>query len=212
MFDEITTSAVRLIGQPGGLAEFTSLANIAVFCVDQSTRTVPTVYKPPVPYIFRLIPPNSIWDLSESLVKLMGLSITVAYMDHYLDLERYQRWWQRISHNYQGAPELWQLMGMSIGWEAWNRLEHPLAAVSESKAPYVRISFQNTIGRAMAPIVVDDNILGEMMTHQVIIKIRLIGCGIRSWQQHTAFPGVIIKQRSNVHPRCPLSSWKARQH
>lgn len=176
-FEEVTTTAVRLIGQPGGLAEFTSLANIAVFCVDQSDRTVPTLYKPPVPYIFRLIPPNSIWDLSESLVKLMGLSITVAYMDHYLDLERYQRWWQRISHNYQGAPELWQLMGMSIGWDAWNRLENPIAS-PESKEPYVRISFQNTIGRAIAPIVVDQNILGEMMTHQVIIKEQI------NWEWH----------------------------
>ena len=126
---------------------------------------------PPVPYIFRLISPQTIWDLSESMVKLTGLAVNVAYMDHYLDPERYSRWWKRISRNYQGEPELWQLLGDYIGWDAWNRIANPsMEHAVVPKEPYVRITFHNSLGRAVAPIIVDQEIVGEMTSHQVVIK------------------------------------------
>jgi AraC-like DNA-binding protein len=181
MFDEVITHAVRLIGRPGGLAQFTSLSYLAVCHRDLSRWTPASLPKPPIPYIFQLIPPNTIWDLSESLVKLTGLSINVAYMDHYLDRERYQRWWQRISHNYQGKPELWQLLGARIGWDRWNQIENPPSDITHES--HVRISFHNTIGRAIAPIVVDHQILGEMMSHQVILTDGM------NWDWHKAYAG-----------------------
>jgi AraC-like DNA-binding protein len=125
----------------------------------------------PVPYLFRLISPNTIWDLSESLVKLTRLSIQVAYMDHYLDRRRYERWWQRLSHNYQGMPDLWHLMGVSIGWDAWNRVEYPDDPTTIAPTqPYVRRSFHNTLARAVAPIVVERQVLGEITSHVVLLE------------------------------------------
>jgi AraC-like DNA-binding protein len=168
---------------PGGLAQFTSLARLAAYHRNLSRWNPASLPRPPVPYLFRLIPPYSIWDLSESLVKLTGLSVNVAYMDHYLDQERYERWWRRISRNYQGEPELWQLLGMAIGWDTWNQIEFPEEELSvERQEPYVRISFHNTIGRAVAPIVVDQQILGEMSSHQVIIKEHFD----QEWHRHYA--------------------------
>lgn len=170
-FNEVTTTALRLIGNPGGLAQFTSLAYLAVFHRDLSRWNPASLPTPPMPYIFRLIPPHAIWDLSESMVKLTGLAVSMAYMDHYLDAERYARWWKRISRNYQGEPELWQLLGMSIGWDNWNRIENPeTEGRVVSREAHVRISFHNTIGCAVAPIHVDQQVLGEISSHQVIIK------------------------------------------
>lgn len=170
-FNAVSTSAIRLIGQAGGLAQFTSLAHLGVFHRDLSRWNPASLPVPPVPYIFRLIPPPTIWDLSESMVKLTGLTVNVAYMDHYLDSERYERWWKRISRNYQGEPELWQILGMSIGWDMWNRIENPETDIKlASNEPYVRISFHNTIARAVAPIIVDHQILGEISSHSVIIN------------------------------------------
>jgi AraC-like DNA-binding protein len=170
-FCEVTTTAIRLIGRPGGHAQFTSLAYLAVFDRDLSRWNPAALPPPPVPYLFSLIPPQTIWDFSESMVKLMGLSVTVAYMDHYLDAERYARWWKCISHNYEGDPELWQLVGASIGWDNWNDIENPRTEnAAQARDPYVRITFHNTIGRAIAPIIVDQRVLGEISTHQVIIK------------------------------------------
>jgi hypothetical protein len=179
IFDEVITNSVPLIGRPGGLAQFISLSYLTVFHRDLSRWNPTFLPKPPVPYIFRLIPPATIWDLSESLVKLTGISINVAYMDHYLDHQRYQRWWQRISHNYQGKPELWQLLGARIGWDQWNEIENP--ASSTRHESYVQVSFHNTIGRAIAPIVVDSQILGEMMSHQVVLTEDI------DWNWHEAY-------------------------
>ncbi len=170
-FNIVTTNAVRLIGQPGGLAQFTSLAHLAVYHRDLTRWNPASLPTPPLPYIFRLIPPQTIWDISESMVKLTGLAMNVAYMDHYLDPERYARWWKHISHNYLGEPELWQFLGNSIGWDNWNRIQHPDAdSPIVAREPYVRISFHNTIGQAVAPIVVDQQVLGEIASHQVIIR------------------------------------------
>ncbi len=182
-FNEVTTTAIRLIGNPGGLAQFTSLAHLAVFHRDLSRWNPASLPVPPMPYIFRLIPPNTIWDLSESMVKLTGLAVTVAYMDHYLDAERYARWWKRISRNYQGEPELWQFLGLAIGFDNWNRIENPDYDNPVSpKEPYVRISFHNTIGRAVAPIVVDQQVVGEIASHVVIIADQFD----EAWHQHYA--------------------------
>jgi AraC-like DNA-binding protein len=170
-FEMVSTKAVRIIGQPGGLAQFTSLSYMAVFHRDLSRWDASRLPKPPMPYLFRLISPNTIWDLSESLAKLTGLSVQVAYMDHYLDRPRYQRWWQRLSHNFQGKPDLWHLMGSSIGWDAWNRIEYPPDAGTEApRHPYVHTSFHNTLARAVAPIIVDDTVLGEISSHAVLLE------------------------------------------
>lgn len=170
-FNEVSTCAIRLIGQAGGLAQFTSLAYLAVFHRDLSRWNSALLPAPPVSHIFRLIPPQTIWDLSESMVKLTGLAVYLPYMDHYLDPERYARWWERISRNYQGEPELWHLLGASLGWDQWNRIENPdTKHLVEMKEPHVQISFHNTIGWAVAPIIVDQQVMGEISSHQVIIK------------------------------------------
>lgn len=172
-FERVRAKSVRVIGQPGGLAQFTSLARLAVYHRDLSRWNSGCLPKAPVPYIFRLIAPTTIWDLSESLVKLTNLAISLPYMDHYLDERRYRQWWSRISRNYQGYPELWQLVGDSIGWDEWRRIENNpeiTGYMNQEKEPYIRIGFHNTIARAVAPIVIDDEVLGEMIGHVVIIS------------------------------------------
>ena len=201
-FNEVTTCAVRLIGQPGGLAQFTSLAYLAVFHRDLSRWNPTSLPAPPVPYIFRLIQPETIWDLSESMVKLTGLVVSVPYMDHYLDLGRYAQWWKHISRNYQGEPELWHLLGASIGWDNWNRIEtQDTEHTIEMKEPHVQISFHNTIGWAVAPIVVDQQVLGEISSHPVIIRDHFD----QLWHRHYAeshdipWPGYLRAVKRSPH-------------
>jgi AraC-like DNA-binding protein len=183
IFDEVVTTAVRVIGQAGGLAQFTSLAYIAVFNRDLSRWNPTSLPEPPVPYLFRLIPPSAIWDLSESLVKLTGLAVNVGYMDHYLDENRYHRWWRRISRNYTGEPELWALLGMSIGWDIWNQIENPQDVYPPLLLePYVKLTFHNTIARAVAPILVDNQLLGDITSHYVIVKDEFD----EKWHRHYA--------------------------
>jgi hypothetical protein len=153
-FEVIVTRAVRLIGQPGGLDQFTSLARIAVYHRDLS-RWRPESYlgSRPMPEVFRLIAPQIVWDLSASLRKLTGLTINLPSMEFYLDANRYQQYWQAMQHSYQGKPELWFLIGEAIGWDSWNSIDGPLAGRGAPE-PHVRLSFHKSLARAVAPILV----------------------------------------------------------
>ncbi len=173
-FAEVSAIAVRIIGQVGGIARFTSLARLAVYQRDLSRWNPSALSTPPVPFVFQLVPPQMIWDLSENLTKLTGLAIKFPFMKQYLDQNRYQQYQNRIQRNYQGEPDLWFLVGETVGWNLWKSVnETPINQETKPKEPYVRVRFNNTLAQAVAPIVVNDQILGEMTTYDVIIKDQL---------------------------------------
>jgi AraC-like DNA-binding protein len=170
-FERVHSSAVRLIGRAGGIAQFTSLARLGCYHRELSRWNPSELPAPPVPYIFRLISPRSVWDMSESLIKLTNLAIGFPFMEYYLDEGRYQQHWKRLRRNYEGEPELWFLIGNTIGWDRWN-CESEDARNQEKKTyrPYIRLRLNNTLAMAVAPIVIEDRMLAELKTHPVILR------------------------------------------
>jgi AraC-like DNA-binding protein len=171
-FSEVTTQTVRLIGQPGGLAQFTSLARLAVYYRDLSRWSPAHLTDAPIPDVLHLISPQAIWDLSENLSKLCGLTINFPLTEYYLDQPRYQQFWRRFSHNYQGGVELWFLMGETLGWDTWNSLTMSTIESGQItlKDPHVNLYSHDTFAKAVAPIVVEDRVLGELTSGLVIVK------------------------------------------
>jgi AraC-like DNA-binding protein len=182
-FTQVTAQAVRVIGRPGGLAQFTSLARLAVYNRDLSRWNPARLPEPPVPYFFRLIFPRTIWDLSDSLVRLTGLRIRFPFMEFYLDSDRQQKLWQTIRRNYEGEPELWFLVGETMGWDIWERREDIDCdgRPTDAQEPHVRITFHNTIATAVTPVRVENQVLGEMTTHPVVLA------GQIDWDWHQRF-------------------------
>lgn len=180
IFDTVEAKTVRVIGQPGGVAQFTSLARLAVYA-RELTRWNPAFRpEPPVPYVFHLISPQTIWDLSKSFMKLTGLSIQFPFMEYYLDQTRAQQAWQWIHRNYEGEPELWFLIGDSIGWNLWNHqelwMETPRFLLSTE--PRVYTWFHDALAMAVAPVVIDGTVMGEIATYPSLLKERL------DWEWH----------------------------
>jgi AraC-like DNA-binding protein len=175
-FSSITACAIRLVGTPGGSAQFTSLARIAVRHRDVAFWNPIPVFEPPYPYILRLISPQLIWDMSENFTKLTKIVINFPLMDYYLDNIRYEKLLKRIHHNYQGQPELWFLVGDSVGWTNWwginsDGIAHSTTSnTADHTLPYIRLSFHQTLGSIAAPIMVDDKILGVLSSSPVLIK------------------------------------------
>lgn len=181
-FSQVTAVAVRVIGTPGGSAQFTALGRLAVYHRDLSHWNPADLDSPPIPHIFRLISPHIVWDLSEHLVKLTGLIMSIPLMEYYLDAPRYSQFWQRISRNYQGEPELWYLVGDSIGWTAWRHIN--MADTPDQRAssePHVRTIFHHTLASAVAPVVIDGQVLGELRTRPVLLG------GEFDWPWHQAY-------------------------
>jgi AraC-like DNA-binding protein len=181
-FDTTTVRAIRLIGQPGGIAQFTSLARLAVYERDMTRWNTLTLPEPPFPEVFRLVAPNIIWDMSESLAKLSGLTVGMPFMEFYLDARRYQQRWQRLRHNYEGKPDLWFLIGETIGWGQWAALNRPLPEEAGMPyRPYLRVRLHDTLATAVAPLVVEGQVLAELKTHPVILSDTF------DWTWHKAF-------------------------
>src|SRR5690606_38821885 len=70
------------------------------------------------------------------------------------------------------SPELWHLLGTSLGWDLWRHLENnPETADYETspRQPYVRRGFNNALARAVAPIIVEGKILAELYSSPVLV-------------------------------------------
>jgi AraC-like DNA-binding protein len=186
-FAATTARAVRLIGAPGGLAQFTSLARLAVYWRDLA-RWTPQPAPTPIPRIFRLIPPHLVCDLAENLEKVSGLVIGVPFMEFYLDDDHALQRWQRLRHNYEGQPDLWFLVGEALGWAAWNHLNALAEPPEPVLAPYVRASFHDTFASAIAPVVVEGEVLGTMKTHPVILRDRFDLAAQREYARQLGIP------------------------
>ena len=171
-FDNVTACAVRLIGQPGGLAQFTSLARLAVYHRDHSSDLAHFFAAPPIPYIYELISPATFADLSESLMKLTGLSVSVEGMDYYLDEGRFNKFWERIRANYYGQPDLWFIVGNALGWDVFTQVEIKSCTLypDTPNKPHVRVWFHHTLANAIAPVIIEGRILGHLSTNPVVLK------------------------------------------
>lgn len=191
-FDAVTARSVRVIGRPGGLARFTSLARLAVYRRDPPRRTRPPMNAAaagaaaadgPVPHLFRLVPPGTVWDMSVNLATLTGLTIGFPLMEYYLDAERWRQYNLRTARNYRGEPDLWFLVGNVLGWHEWNRVTAATIAEEDrtALAPHVHTSLHETLARAVAPVVVDGQTLGAMVTNDAVVTDHL------DWEWHRRF-------------------------
>jgi AraC-like DNA-binding protein len=182
-FDDARACAVRVIGQPGGVARYTSLARLAVYHRDLSRWNPASLPKPPLPNAFRLMSANLIWDLSESLVNLTGLTIEFPLMEFYLDAPRFLRLWLRTGRNFQGEFDLWFLLGNHFGWREWKRMyyaEERAQALPDQ--PHVQARFHHTLATAAAPIIVEGEHIGTLVTHPPVIVE-----GDLDWPWHQQF-------------------------
>jgi AraC-like DNA-binding protein len=183
IFPEITCQELRLIGRPGGSAQFTSLARIAAYRRDFSRWNPTDLVRRPAPSIFELVSPEVIWDLSENLVKLTGLPIGFGIMQYFLDGEHFAQHLRHIRHNYEGLPDLDFLLGETIGWQSWHALSRLLTTdPGDEKAARVVTAMNGLIGRAVAPVVIDGQVIGSITTHSVMIENRFD----EAWHQQFA--------------------------
>lgn len=170
IFSEITCLELRLIGRPGGSAQFTSLARIAAYHRDFSRWNPTDLVRRPAPSIFELVSPEIIWDLSENLVKLTGLPISFGIMQFFLDGERFNQHLRRIIHNYEGHPDLGFLLGETIGWQNWNALSRRLTSdQGDEKKARVVTSLNGAMGHVLAPVMINGQMIGSIATHSVLI-------------------------------------------
>lgn len=181
-FNATTAHAVRLIGRPGGSKRFTSLGRLAVYLRNLSRWNIARIPPPPIPLLFQLIPPQAIWDLSFYFMKVLDFPLHVPLLEYYVNSDQHERYKNMTARLY-GDGEILRLLvrrtggwnkANSQGWGGWNNPDALNSARYASlREPYVHLSWHNTLARAIAPIIVDGQILGEMATTPALLKGRL---------------------------------------
>jgi AraC-like DNA-binding protein len=189
-FSQMSASGVRLIGRPGGSAEFTSLARLAVYDRDLSRWNPALLPPPPIPYAFQLISPETIHDLSENFIKLTGVKIDFPLLGYYLDNVRFREFRISDTENPNGIPNLWYLLGEQVGWSRWVEMADALAVdpTRTIMQPNVYISFFNIRASAIAPIIVENQVLGQMTTRFALLKDNLDPGWHRQFAESHAIP------------------------
>jgi len=181
-FPTVTAQAVRLIGQPGGSARFTSLGRLAVYLRNLSRWNIAQIPPPPIPLLFQLISPNAIWDMSFHFMRVVDFPLKVQLIECYTDAAHYDRYKHMVKRFHGDGEMLRLLVGRTMGWNnanlqgfgEWNLLDVPdQERYATLREPYVYLSWHNTLARAIAPIIVDGENLGEVVTTPVLLKGRL---------------------------------------
>jgi AraC-like DNA-binding protein len=146
------------------------LARIGVYCRDLSRWNPIDLPDPPIPLAFQLIDPRIIYDLSISLEKLSGLTLDFPLFEFYLDYDRFMDYYVRRDRTRDGGPSLWGMLGEMVGWGAWDHYaDSHTASESGPLQPFVRLSFHNIRASAVAPLVVNGAVLGELNTHVTLL-------------------------------------------
>jgi AraC-like DNA-binding protein len=169
-FPERNAYALRLIGRPGGSAQFTSLARLATYLI-ADLSSLPPMPTTPIPYIFRLISPEIIWELSESLTLLSGLVISFPMVVYYWDEDHFAKYHRRLQRNYQGEPDLWFLVNDTMGWDevtsgAWALIEPP----EDRQKPYIVSRGFDLFSAVVAPVLIDEQTIGSVIVDGVIVR------------------------------------------
>jgi hypothetical protein len=201
---EITCLQLRLIGRPGGSAQFTSLARLAAYRRDFLRWNPTDLVRRPVPSIFELVSPEVIWNLSENQVKLTGLPISYGIMQYFLDGKYFSQHLRHIRHNYEGLLDLDFLIGETIGWQNWHALDRRLTAdTGDEKAARVVTSMNGLMGQAVAPVVVDGQVIGSITTHKVLIEDRFDEPWYRQFaREHVIAWDVYVETAKRTTPCC----------
>ena len=161
-FEKHSARFLRLIGKPGGLAEFTSLARIAVFDRDFSNWDVSQLPQAPVPQVFQLLEPGMIWDVIKHFQKLTGLSVEIDLLDCYLTGVNYIEFWNSTNDAYLGSPNLEFLIADTLGWRAWQSLNDNSSSIhlGNPYASHVTLNWDSYLATAITPILVDERTIG----------------------------------------------------
>jgi len=172
-FERVNARAVRLIGQPGGRAQFTSMGRIALYDRDLSRWNPAHLPLAPMPQLFSLIQPHTVWDLSQNLQAITGLLVSLPLYEMYLNLDRHQQFLEQVEKNYSDAPDLSLLISEAVGHTEFSGMYTTLnPEATRLNHPHVQTRWNGTLASAVAPVVVDSQVLGVMTTYDAVVKER----------------------------------------
>lgn len=185
-FNPVRTSAIRLIGQPSGKPQITTMAYLAA---DWSTCEGIAAHlrhiQQPLPAIFDLLPANTLWDTLASLRDLTKIAFDLQTsaglgLDHFLEPQHYQRFHESQRQCF-ADDSLYQLIGQHAGWRKLGQtIEQAREQAYETKQPVIAQHHGGLVW-LVVPVISNDSVLGTIENRNFIAQEPI------DWQWHRCY-------------------------
>ena len=168
-FPSVDATAIRLLGQPGGLYRFTTMAYLnAGYTTPEQGAEYRVALQLPQPELLQLIRPDALWDLISSLRTITNMTFDVHCreglgLDHFLDGERHQQFHEhQVNRQSDDPTSLYMILGTHEGWDVFNKeMLATREAASQSHQPEIGLHHGGMIWMVI-PVVVDGVLLGTI--------------------------------------------------
>lgn len=163
VFDRARCTGLRLIGQPGGLAQHTKIAQLAIYDHDLSIWMPPPPKPPPTPRILRLLPPGEVFRILARLYPVCDILFTLIAgrlnLIHSLNERDYAKW-KSISRFSADPTDFWRRVYDREGSKCWYALTQRLIEQVKCEQRALTGVREDGLAQIVAPLIVDGQILG----------------------------------------------------
>ncbi len=177
-FTPLRAYGIRLIGQPGGTVRLTTMRYLAA---GRLTAEEAGAYlrqlTPPIPHIYRMLPPDLLWDLMTSVREVTSIAFDVQSseglgLDHFLSAEHFRAFNRQDSSVYD-AESLYQLIGTHEGWDRFGaEMLRARARAMESTQPVLQEHHGGMLW-IVIPVVINGAAVGTLENRNLIARDRL---------------------------------------
>lgn len=136
-----------------------------------------------MPYRPTVVTPEMIRGMLHAVTKATGLVVTLPLREYYLDEEVMVLFQQDMPQANKENSNLWSFLNNAMNWQDWQRLETTTIQERshEPSEPFVRLAYYGLLACAVAPIVRENRVLGEIVSEFAIVKDAF------DWQVHRCY-------------------------
>ena len=171
VFDRVRCTGLRLIGQPGGLAQHTKIAQLAVYDHDLSFWTPPPPQPPPRPLLLRLLPPSEVFHLLARFYPVCDILFTMVTgrlnLIYSLNEPDYAEW-KSISRFSADPTDFWRRVYDREGSRRWYALTQRLVEQAKREQRAVTGVREDGLAQIVAPLIVDGQMLGVLRNTSLV--------------------------------------------
>jgi AraC-like DNA-binding protein len=170
-FDRVRCVGVRLIGRPGGLAQHTKIAKLAVFNRDLSFWHPEQTRLLPKPRLLRLLPPAEVFQWLVRFYPVCDILFTLVSgrlnLMYFLDENEYAQW-KSLSRYSADPTDFWRRVYDREGAWRWYSLTRSLIERAKQEQRAVTGVRPDGLGQVVAPLIVDGQALGVLRNTSLV--------------------------------------------
>jgi AraC-like DNA-binding protein len=170
-FARVRCQGIRLAGKPGGLAQHTKIARMAVFNHDLRYWFPPASVPPKKPRLLRLLPPSEVFRLlvrfypvCEILFTLMIGRLNLIY---FLEQNEYDEW-KTISRFAADPTDFWRRVYDREGARRWYAHTNQLVEQARQTHRPVTGVRPDGLAQVVAPLILDGQVVGILRNTSLV--------------------------------------------